>query len=263
MNTEKGMNEQDFRNELRRTMATLPARPEMSDADVIDAAHRDLKRRRTMWAGVGSAAAVIAVAVGVAIVAPSATEGSGGVDVADQSESAQAAQTGDRGAQLAAVLVAVAPAGYESPDDLVGSDGKPLKQHYRNYDVVSGDGTEGWAYTADLPLKKGKGTGTLSVTVFGPNEHRTARETCAVNPAGINPEHCAELTVGDKKVGLFTNELDGAPRQMAVFMYDDTAMVAISQSAGSPEAGLPPLDGLPFSGEQLAALAVDPRFKIQ
>lgn len=258
------MNEQDFRNELRRTMATLPARPEMSDTAVLDAARRDLKRRRTVWAGVSSAAAVIAVAVGVAVLAPSATEGSGGVEIADQQENTQAQQpTGDRGTQLAAALIAVAPAGYETPDGLVGADGKPLKNNYRNYDVASGDGTDGWAYTATVPLKKGNGIGELSVTVFGPDKDRITRETCKVNPAGFNPKHCAEVTVGDKKVGVFNNELDGDPHQMAVIMYDDTTVVAISQSAGYPWAELPSLAGLPLSSDQLAALAADPRFKIQ
>ena len=258
------MNEQDFRNELRRTMATLPARAAMNDTAVLDAARRDLKRRRTVWAGVSSAAAVIAVAVGVAVLAPSATEGSGGGDirVADQ-QSASAQAEGDRGKQLAAALTAVLPAGYESPDNLVGADGKPLKEQYRNYDVAAGDGSTGWAYTATVPLKKGNGIGELSVTVFGPNENRTTRETCQVNPAGFNPEHCSETTVGDKKVGVFNTKLDGDAHQMAVFMYDDTTMVAFTQSAGYPWAGLPSLDGLPLDGDQLAGLAVDPRFKLQ
>lgn len=257
------MNEQDFRNELRRTMATLPAPPEMSESAVLDAARSDLKRRRTVWAGVGSAAAVVAVAVGVAILAPSATNGGGGdVQIADQ-RSTDAQAVGDRGRQLAAGLVAVLPAGYESPDGLVGADGKPLKHDYRNYDMVSDEDVEGWAYTAVVPLKKGNGIGELSVTVFGPDEDRITRETCQVNPTALNPGHCAEIEVAGKKVGVFDGNLDGNAHQTAVFMYEDSTLVVFAQSAGYPWAELPSLDGLPLSREQLAGLAADPRFKIQ
>lgn len=83
------MNEQDFKNALRQTMTVQPAPPPMSDAVVLEAAHRDTKRRRTMMAGLGSAAAVAAVAVGVAVIAPGAGSGAGGggVEVGAQQSS--------------------------------------------------------------------------------------------------------------------------------------------------------------------------------
>src|SRR6476469_7283170 len=51
--------------------------PQMSDSPVLEAAHRDLKRRRAKWAGLGSAAAVVAVAAMVAVLAPSGSDGGG------------------------------------------------------------------------------------------------------------------------------------------------------------------------------------------
>lgn len=255
------MNEQDFRDALRQTMTTVAPPPEMSDTAVLDAARRDVKRRRTRWAGVGSAAAVVAVAVGVAVLTPSEPDGDR-VQVADQpSTSTQPGDDRDR--VLAAALLAAMPAGYEPPAELKGADGQPLMKHNVVYDESTGEDAKGWAYTAAVPLKRGVGVGELSVTVFGPNEHRQGNAGCRLNPMGAPTDKCVEKTVGGKTVGVFDVLVDGRPTQHAVFQYDDTTLVEVTQSAGYRWAGLQALPDLPLSTEQLLVLVTDQRFKLQ
>jgi hypothetical protein len=287
------MNEQDFRDALRHTM-TVEAPPPMSDAPVLDAAHRDRGRRRAMLAGIGSAFAVAAIAVGVVVIGPSGDEGVqvGGPAVQTTDQANQPPQTGtpdpdtkstetswpngqtdrtatsgpqfDRGVTLAAALDAVIPAGYESPDDLTAGDAAsgtyPLKSHQAQY-VDTVNGTEVWSYDARAPLTKGNGVGELSVTVLTPGLGGTGQACDIAKSMGVPDGKCAEVTVDGKKVGVFASAED-ANFQTAVYRLDDGKSVAVTQSPVYSNAGRPGLDGMPMTSEQLAALAVDSRFDV-
>jgi hypothetical protein len=277
------MNEQDFRNALRQTMAVSTAPPPMRDDEVLDAARRDRKRRRAMWAGGGSAVAVAAIAVGVVVLAPSGS--GGGVDVGGQppevhstqeppqaTGSAQESKTSwpngqtdrtatagpqfDRGVALATALNAVVPAGYESPDD------PQLKYNQANYDDTV-NGTELWSYTAIAPVAKGTGIGKLIVEVKTPRPEITG-EGCALTAKfwGIKGD-CTEVAVGGKKVAVVTPASgNDQADQWAGFRHDDGTVVFVAQAALYGGEGMQPLDAPPLTADQLAALAADPRFNL-
>jgi hypothetical protein len=289
------MNEQDFRDALRHTMTVEAPPPPMSDAPVLDAAHRDRGRRRAMLAGLGSAVAVVAIAVAVVVVGPSADEGVqvGGPAVQTTDTANQPPQTGsaspdtkdtetswpngqtdrtatagpqfDRGVTLGTALAAVIPAGYESPDDLTGGDAAsgtyPLKSNQAQYmDTINGN--QVWGYDARAPLTKGNGVGELSVNVLTPGLGGTGQACDIARAIGVSEGSCTEVTVDGKKVGVIDSTVDGQRTQRAVYRVANGSAVTVGQSTNYSNAGLPALDALPMTGEQLAALAVDPRFDV-
>jgi hypothetical protein len=272
------MNEQDFRDALRQTMAVSTAPPPMSDDNVLDAARRDRKRRRAMWAGGGSAAAVVAVAVGVVFLA---SPGSGGgvgvggqppqVQSTDQAQPPNTEKTEpslpgeqtdrtpasgpqhDKGVALAEALDGVIPAGYASPDD------PELKTNQANYDDTV-NGTELWTYSAIAPVTKDGGTGRLIAEVVTPRPDFTG-EGCALTAQfwGMKGD-CVEVVVDGRKVAVVTPTGDDRVAQWAGFRHDDGTVVFIAQSVDYN--GTPPLAAPPLTADQLAALAVDPRFNL-
>jgi hypothetical protein len=288
------MNEQDFRNALRHTMTAEAPPPPMSDSPVLDAAHRERGRRRAMWAGVGSAVAVVAIAVGVVVVGPSGDEGvQVGGPAVQTTDTANQPQTGtaspetkstetswpngqtdrtatagprfDRGVTLGTALAAVIPAGYESPDDLTGGDATsgtyPLKHTQAQYmDTI--DGNEVWSYDAWVPVTKGNGVGELSVNVVMPGLGGTGQACDIAQAMGLPEPKCTEVTVDGKKVGIFDVIVDGGQEQGAVYRFDDGTSVVVTQSSVYSNSGQPALDGLPMTAEQLAALAIDSRFNV-
>ena len=278
------MNEQDFRDALRHTMTTEVPPPPMSDSPVLDAAHRDRDRRRTMWAGVGSAVAVTAIAVGVVVLGPSGDEGVRGArpavqttDSANQPEPTETpgdtktpfpngqtdrtARSGprfDSGAEVATALAGVIPAGYEAPDDLQGGDAAsgtyPLKSSQAQYlDTVNG--TEVWEYSARTPVTRDGGVGELSVTVTTPG---LPAQQCDNTQPDIQ---CTPMTVDGRTVHVFESTV-GGHSQTAVYRYENGMSVAVSQHIEYSYSGHPALVGLPLTAEHLAALALDSHFNI-
>lgn len=284
------MNEQDFRSALRRSMAAQSAPPPMTDAPVLAAAHRDRTRRRALLAGTGSAVAVAAIVVGVAVLAPSGGNpqplGVGGPQVTSTpmptsgaanapgtstsgfpggmtDRTARSGPRHDRGVALAAELAGVIPPGYASPGDLLGSGdlaGQPLKTDQAQYtDTVNG--VELWEYEAIAPVTKGNAVGRVIVEVHTPG-NQTTGEGCAMSPAfWAETGTCTEVRVGGKPVAVVTVNSERIG-QWAGYRHSDGTVVFIAQSKDYAFAGLPALDGLPFTPEQLAALAADPRFNI-
>lgn len=279
------MNEQDFRVALHQSMDGQQPPPPMSDVPVLEAAHRDRKRRRALFAGVGSAAAVAAIVVGVAVLAPSGGQAGqlqvGDVQPTGTSPSAsqpedtktswpngqtdRTARSGpqfDRGVALAGELAGVIPAGYESPDDLTNSEaGFPLKSNQAQYaDTVHG--VEVWEYLAIAPLTKGDGVGELIVEVHTPGNRETGNG-CALATPGFwgSTGSCTEIPVNGEPVAVVT--ADGEQfDQYAGYRHADGTVVFVAQSKDY-DPGKPALDSLPFTPEQLAAVAADPRFHLK
>lgn len=283
------MSEQDFRDALRRTMDSVAPPPPMSDAPVLETAHRDRRRRRTMWAATGTAAVVAAIAVGVVVLAPS-SPGGDGVQVGNQPPQPTGTQdvassAGDspagsnteetlppgmtdrtqrsgphheRGVTLATALDdVVTNAGFGAPGDL---DGAEVKTNQANYDGKV-DGVEKWSYMATTPVTKGSGVGKMIAEVSTVHEQVSG---CALPRMWGLEGTCRELTVDGKKVAFVDAEEPGEDRidQFAAYRHDDGTIVYVAQSAGYGFTQLPPLAGLPFTPEQLAGIAVDPRFAV-
>ena len=154
----------------------------------------------------------------------------------------------------------MAPKGYTLPTG-DGDDGIPLRSHQG---AVEGDGS--WGYLASAALAKGKGTGRLLVEVH------TAGNTLAKEPCELARQFwgmggtCEESTVGTAKVGVVVKPAtDQRLDQWAAYRYPDGTVVFVAQSrnASNVQGGLKPLDRLPLSVPQLAALAVDERFHLE
>jgi len=294
------MNEQDFKNALRQTMTVQPPPPPMSDAVVLEAAHRDVKRRRAMMAGLGSAAAVAAVVVGVAVIAPGAGSGSapgGGVEVGAQQttsppvsvtetappasstateesgkstenrpsgmtdNTARSGPEADRAQELATELDAAVPAGYATPDDLEGQ--AALDGPLKSNQAHLDDYTNGqskWSYSAITPLTKGNGVGKLVIEVSTPRDETNTVALCDLPPFWGEGGDCSEIVVGGKTVAV--NSKSERFDQWAVYRHDDGTVVYVAQAAEFADAGHPALAGPPLTTEQLAALAADPRFNL-
>jgi hypothetical protein len=295
------VSEQDFREALRKTMDAMTPPPPMSDAHILDAAHRDRRRRRTVWASVGTATVVAAIAVGVVLVAPSKSDG-GGVQVGGQpagpnsteevatptSANVPASESGkgqddtetlppgmtdrtqrsgphyERGAALTVALDEVlANAGFGTPGDLEGNGelaGAELKRNQANYDGKVG-GVEKWSYSAYTPVTKGGGVGEMIVEVSTVDEQVSG---CALPSMWGIDGQCQEVTVDGKKVGV-GNVNDAHQEhidQVAAYRYDDGTIVYVAQSLDYGFTDHPALAALPFTPEQLAGLALDPRFKV-
>lgn len=278
------MNEHDFRDALRQTMTAEPTPPPMSDAPVLDAAHRDRGRRRAMWAGAASAAAVVAIAVGLVAVGPPGGEGVQVAGPAVQTtgtanppsdtktswpngqtdRTATSGPQADRGVALGAALAAVVPAGYESPDltaDVKDGGTYPLKFHQAQY-IDTINGVEVWSYDASAPITKDGAAGQLSVNVLSPGLGGTGQGCDIAQAIGISEGSCHEVDVNGKKVGVIDLTVDGHQQQRAAYRFDDGTAVVIEQLTAYPETGMPALAGLPLTAEQLAALAVDDRFNV-
>lgn len=287
------MNEQDFRAALHRSMEGQETPPPMSDAPVLEAAHRDRKRRRAMFAGVGSAAAVVAIVVGVVALAPSggnaapvrvggpavtgttnpapdqATPTSGPANPSGDTKpqypdgmTDRTARSGphyDLGVDLAGALETVIPAGYDAPGDL-SFEGLDMKRNQAQIaDQI--DGKDIWEYQAIAPITKGNGIGRLVVEVHTPGDHDTG-DGCAMTPPfwGIAGS-CTEIQVDGKPAAVVT--VDSEQFDMwAAYRHADGSVVFVAQSADYPFAGMTALDGLPFTTDQLAHLAADPKFNI-
>lgn len=268
------MNEHEFRGALRMGMFTNPEPPPMDGGPVLEAAHRDRRRRRAVWAGAGSAVAVVAVAMGVVVLTPSS---SGGLEVAD-TPSARATEppTGssaalwpngqtdnlatsgpeyDKAGALLADLVSSVPAGFEVPDDLVGGgdlDGVNLKRQ-----VAQNDGR--WAYHGQAPLVRGHGVGQLEIMVFPVDPDLRSNEGCEMGPK----PGCAEKLIDGKRVGVFDHTGLPAGETATTAVYrGEHSVVRITQATFFEFAGLPGVDELPFTADELAELVTDPRFQL-
>jgi len=293
------MSEQDFREALRKTMDAVSPPPQMSDATVLAAAHRDRRRRRTLWASAGTAVVVAAIAVGVVLIAPSKSGGDGvqvggpqpksteevpppratgsateETNVPEESDDTlppgmtdrtqQSGPEHERGVTLAGALDEVmASAGYGTPGDLKGTGelaGAQLKRDQANYDGKV-DGVEKWTYTAITPVTKGDGVGEVFVDVTKTSEQGSGCDLVGSSELG---GRCEEITVDGKKVGFVDvdDSIHEHVDQFAVYRHDDGTIVNISQSLDFGFTDLPALSKLPFTPDQLAALTLDPRFKI-
>ncbi|MFF4810291.1 hypothetical protein ACFY03_18985 [Micromonospora chersina] len=274
------MNEDDLRGALRRTMAaTSPPQP-MSTTDALVAGRRARFRRRVVSLCAGSATAVVLVAaVGFTGVLDSGRPDQSAA--AEPSPRSMADPTGTprlglpkltqeewdarrtRAREMLNDLLAALPAGYtvvrDDPLNLPDSMASP-----------SG------IYQAHFIVRQGKQTGAVLVEVHTPQSNignRWQGDGCDLAleiwpyPRGT----CQLATVGQVKVGVararWSNEDPKRAAQWAGYRHPDGVLVKVAQISRPDISAhrfgvLPELKKLPFTAQQLAALAVSERFHV-
>jgi hypothetical protein len=242
------MNEQEFSRALHGAMATIEAPPPMNGTEMLDAAKRAQHRRRATLAGVASAAAVVLIAVGAVFGSTLPDSGPVGTAPADLEHDATgtANPDDDKSRRLIDLLIASAPAGME-----VGAEPRPRK--------AQPFGVAGRHYSASIPVGRSDRFGTLEAEVFTPG-HPFRGTVCELTKQwwAIDGE-CQPVTVGDKQVGVTTSPTG---KQAASYRHTDDTVVFIGQSLASGASPLSLLPELPLSTQALAALAVDPKFRL-
>ncbi|MEU6072949.1 hypothetical protein [Micromonospora sp. NPDC047074] len=277
------MNGEELRETLRSEMAATSPPPPLSATDMLSTARRAHARRRTMWACAGTAAVVLAVA-GVATAVPPGAGGHSPAGPAPQaapqpssSKSAQPWPTGpdgrpqedrtaragakhDQGKRLLDEIISVVPAGYTAPED--PTHRMPLRTYQAQFeDKVNG--VDVWSYSSSAALAQGERMGRLLVEVHTAGNQLPA-EPCALARQfwGMGGE-CQVVTVASAQVGVvFRPGGDDRFDQWAAYRHPDGVVVFAAQGANLGD-GRPSLTTLPFTMQQLAALAVNERFHLQ
>lgn len=281
------MTEHELKRALRDAMAATDQPPPMAEVPVLEAARTARKHRRAAVAGAGSAVAVVGIAVTAVVllgrdgdavgpggdrpVPTSSSTPTGNGDSEAPRPSGQTDRTvypgSEQSASLDQLVEDIVPDGYDTPTDVTAKEGFPLRSNqtvFREY--VNGDpnGQEVWEYDAELPVVKGGGTGRVFAMVVTPGDSTLTGEGCAF--AGTlwdEAATCEDVTVGDGTVGLATGADGSAFTQWAGYRHSDGTVVYVAQGLVDPRSGLTPLAALPFTPEQLATLAADPRFRLE
>jgi hypothetical protein len=291
------MTEHDLRRALRDAMAATDAPPPMSEVPVLEAAKTAQKHRRAAWAGAASAVAVAAIAVTAVVIpgregdavnpggnppVPTSTSTSTGPSVTStgggpsdtktpwpNGQTDRTAYSGprfDQGLSLEQQVEDIVPDGYDTPPDLTAPEGFELRSSQAQFrEYVNGDpnGQQVWEYYADIPVAKDGGTGRVFAMVVTPGDSTLTGEGCAfADVLWDKAAGCEEVTVSGNTVGLATGGDGSAFTRWAGYRHADGTVVYVAQALVDPRSGLTPLAELPFTDEQLAVLATDPRFHL-
>ncbi|MFF5182141.1 hypothetical protein ACFY2Q_29390 [Micromonospora sp. NPDC000316] len=279
------MNGEELREALRSEMASTTPPPPLSTGATLAAARRAQLRRRGLWASLGSAAVVLAVAGFAAVgtpggrvyqpaghgppVAPNASDTkeawpTGPDGLPQEDRTARAGSKHDQGVHLLSQVVSVVPAGYTAPEDPASqpADERTLRTHQAQFeDRVNG--VELWSYMASVAVADGEGAGRMIVEVHDAG-NQLPTEPCALARGfwGMQGE-CEVETVGAAQVGVVVRAAgDDRLDQWSAYRHPDGVVVFVAQGAKLDESRSG-LNKLPFSVPQLAALAVDERFHLK
>lgn len=279
------MNNQDLRTALRGIMAATPTPRSMNAFTVLEAARRAKRRRRATLAGLASAAAVAVLAT-AAIAIPSLNRTSGGpiqIGTAPTSTSTPNTETSwpdgqtdrtarqgpqaDKAVRLMESLTASVPAGLTSPPDLKPAAGVEWSGGLRMHQAQFADRIDGkdiWEYLVTIPVGGNGKWGKLLAQVVSLGNQLPADDPCALSRQlwGMSG-NCVPVSVGDKQVGVVTGTGDRTQLDMwAGYRHPDGTVVFVGQAKTYFMTGLPGLAEEPFTSQQLAALAVDPKFRL-
>ncbi|MET7705037.1 hypothetical protein [Micromonospora sp. NPDC005413] len=280
------MNEEELREGLRSDMASTTPPPPLSTGAMLGVARRARFRRRAVWASLGSAAVVLAVTGFAAVATPdghvyqpagqwpqAAPDASGDTKEAwptgpdgqpQEDRTARAGSKHDQGVRLLNEVVSVVPAGYSAPEDPAGqpADERTLRTHQAQFeDKVNG--VDVWSYMSSVAVAQGPGTGRVIVEVHDAG-NQLPTEPCALARGfwGMQGE-CQVETVGAVKVGVVAQPgNDDRLDQWSAYRHPDGVVVFVAQGAKADDSRSA-LTKLPFSVQQLAALAVDERFHLK
>ncbi|MET7822998.1 hypothetical protein [Micromonospora zamorensis] len=278
------MNEEQLREGLRSEMAGITPPPPLSTGAALGAARRTQFRRRAVWASLGSAAVVLAVAGFAAVSTPDGRlyqpAGNGPLASPDASgDTKQAWPTGpdgrpqedrtaragskyEQGIHLLREAVSIVPAGFTAPEDPPGQSDPTLRTQQAQFENKV-NGVDVWSYLTSVAVAQGKGTGRVIVEVHDAG-NPLPTEPCALAQKfwGMRGE-CQVETVGATRVGVVVRPSDDDRLdQWSAYRHPDGVVVFVAQSVRLDESR-PALTKLPFSVPQLAALAVDERFHLK
>jgi len=287
------MNENDFREALRTTMASAPE-PAPMDASVAVTAGRRAARRRTALSAAGTAAAVLLIAglaagparqwlpgdgggdggpapawdaagVPSALPTPSAQDGTKPVwptEASGRPQQDATARSGPRyeqGRKLFEELLAVVPDGYTTP---TGSarDGIPLQDHQAAVE------DKAWGYLASVAVRRHDRTGRLLAEVHTVGNGLPGSPCRLARAFWMMGGECQVVTTGGIEVGVVVRpDQDNRLDQWAAYRHPDGTVVYVAQSrnATNADSEFRPLTELPLTVRELAALAVQPRFHLR
>lgn len=298
---EDNMNEDDFKNALRGTMDSTPVPPPMSDGPVLDAAKREVRRRRTLWAGAGTAASVTALVVGAVLIgSPGSAGGGEGLDVAAgaQSTSEVVATSESETPGGTAPSSGGAPADPSKTDwpngqtDRTASSGPRFDKGATLLDAVVGAAPDGYT-TPDLPkppnwhgeLKYHQAqfddyAGDVEVWQYLAStpvarDGKVGQLAVEILTPGnaIRGDGCDMSETMWSMKGSCTEVSVGGKRvavytgteqfdQWAGYRHEDGTVVFAAQSLDYQPTGKPALTELPLGAERLAELATEDQFHL-
>jgi hypothetical protein len=288
------MEEHELREAFRNTLTKSSPPTPMSAQTAVRSGRRALLRQRLIWFSAATTALAVVAAVTVSASVWQASPGLPGDPGRTPSPAAGTPQPGgsadspqpwptgpdgkpqedataragkqyDTGLLLLRRLIEVVPAGYTAPERPEGDNLGASRSHQATF-AGANPNEDVWHYLASAELVKGGRTGTLIVEVRQPKPGEPASEGCAVAAVfWSRGEQCQEFTVGDVKVGVVVRPPADDDRidQWAAYRHPDGTVVFVAQARSA--LGLStakPLTALPFTPQQLAALATDDRFHL-
>jgi hypothetical protein len=268
------MEEHELREAFRNTLTKSSPPTPMSAQTAVRSGRRALLRQRLIWFSAATTALAVVAAVTVSASVWQASPGLPGdpgrtpspaAGKPQEDATARAGKQYDTGLLLLRRLIEVVPAGYTAPERPEGDNLGASRSHQATF-AGANPNEDVWHYLASAELVKGGRTGTLIVEVRQPKPGEPASEGCAVAAVfWSRGEQCQEFTVGDVKVGVVVRPPADDDRidQWAAYRHPDGTVVFVAQARSA--LGLStakPLTALPFTPQQLAALATDDRFHL-
>ncbi len=276
------MNEQDLKRAFQDVVVTSSPPPAMDPNRALDVARKARSTRRSSLVGAVVAVLVVGIGIGSAFAlnpkgtqdyligagpSSSSSKPSDSTTAWPSGQSDRTAHQGPqaaRGVQLLEAIKQSAQAhGYETPSL------KYQNTQYQNGDMLhtqaqigsSAGQPEFWQYTSYVPVRKNGKVGKLIIEVSTPNPQDPA-EPCALAKRfwGMNKAMCKVRDVGGLKVGDAAIQDGDRVMGWMSYKHPNGWVVHVAQRAGYDGGGYPALDTEPFSGAELAAMAVDPKF---
>ncbi|KAA2254966.1 hypothetical protein F0L68_29795 [Solihabitans fulvus] len=175
----------------------------------------------------------------------------------------------DQGAKLLNQLASSVPAGYAVPENLKAATQNwvgPLTHEQAQFEQKVGD-REIWQYSATTPVTKSgddSRVGELFTEVDTAGNNLPADLCLLAQKLWGMPGECQVVDVAGKPVGVVTKPTSDrkAFDQWAAYRHPDGTVVYVAQAREYANTGLTGLGELPLTVQQLAALATDPKFRL-
>lgn len=293
------MTDNQVKDLFQRVLAD-PGPPLAGSHQVLGAARRTARRRRTGAAVACSALAAVAVA-GAAVAVPVLTGafnpaadhpvGGGtvqpGPPVASASPSPSgspspsrpagptgspsvpAGRQGEADMMLVALLHAV-PAGYTTPTTDTVRDAGGTNYQVRGTQVLPASMTgenngEGWHLSAGTDVYQGDQAGSVGVTVTDNSQPVLDGNVCDVKiqHQGSGEQSCQTIMVSGLRVRVSVRDLGAAGKIWYATVFRDHWTTQVQEGQNGLRPGSAMLATLPYSPRQLAQLAMDPAFQFQ
>lgn len=280
------MNEEDLKRAFQDVVASSP--PPMDPGSALGAARKARSQRRASVTGALVALLVVGVGLGSAFAmrpdgtgelvmgagqSSSSSTSSGGGDASSkvpwpngqENRTATNGPQADRGVQLLnAISQSAQAAGFQTPDlKHTSSKGAvtDMRRTQAQFDGERGETPERWRYTAWVPVQKDGKLGLVIAEVATPRPDDPS-DPCALAKRFWNRTEalCKVREVNGIQVGDATYSEGGHHTHWITHRAPNGWTVNISQNSDYPGSGYPALDQNPFTADELARVAIDPKF---